>query len=258
VYSMKPSNTVTGTDPTAGAHVNKGQFLTVWYSEGPKTTITVPSVENLSVFQAEEQLATAHLGSSLAYVSTNTGGAAPGTVIDQVPAANTQVSSGTSVTLTVVASNSTFALPSVAGGSISTASATLGSYELVVSATQEMQCSNSVSADAVSGTVPAAGQLVTAGQSIELIISTGVCQVTVPNVTADSYLEANTTLSGSPYDLVPQFNYLESSSAVCQADGPDYVVSTVPATGSKITPGNSITVNYCPPADSTTTSTTGP
>jgi serine/threonine-protein kinase len=251
-HSTLPIGEVISTDPLAGTKVTKGQHVNVVWSEGPKTvSAAVPNVVTDSAGAAEETLSLAHFGYSVTYTLIGTGGALPGTVIAQNPPALTMEPQGYVVVITVVQSGATFSVPDVYGESVSEASSTLGANQLTVSSTMGSVCSNSVTSGNVATTTPPRGAQVTSGQSIQLNLSSGSCVETVPNVTGDTQEAANNALEAAPYNYVPVYNTLSSSSTTCQGDPPDYVVDTVPAAGSELQSGSNITVDYCPPAGTT-------
>ncbi len=95
----------------------------------------------------------------------------------------------------VLSPTATFPLPSVAGQTQTQATTTLVQDSLKVSATTSTACSNTVATGLVVSTMPAAASQVSAGTSIELITSSGVCEVVVPNVVNLSQSAATTQLN---------------------------------------------------------------
>ena len=263
VNPPKPMNNgiVLNTDPRPGAQVSKGQRIKIYYSQASSPpNIKVPPVGGDELFTAEAALTGAHLVPTVTYTQVGTGGSPPGTVISESPPAGTLVSSGQVVTLLVVQSGTPYQLVDVDGETISEASANLATEQLSVSPTQGSHCSNNVTSGDVASTVPPAQSLVTEGQLIELVISSGPCTEDVPPTTGDTEDQATTALEAAPYDYVPSYNELSPASPSCVQDGTtdSYVVNTTPAAGSPLAPDNSITVNYCPAvgANGTTTQST--
>jgi serine/threonine-protein kinase len=118
-----------------------------------------------------------------------------------------------------------------------------------------------VTKGSVAATNPSEGSQVATGQSIELITSSGYCDVIVPNVIGDTQAAATSALEAPTLNLKPTYNYLAISSPACIVDGTpkfDYVTGTNPPSGGSLLYGSAITVNYCPPAEVTTAPTTTP
>jgi len=103
-------------------------------------------------------------------------------VLSQSPKGNTKGQTGDTVTIVMLAAGASFPMPSLAGDTTVQAAATLGQEQLVVSPTQTSQCSNTVQSGLVVATIPAAGQPVKSGDSVQLVTSSGYCNVTVPYV----------------------------------------------------------------------------
>jgi eukaryotic-like serine/threonine-protein kinase len=244
------------TVPAFGAKVTKGQLVEVEYYLGSSpAAIDLTSVVGDSVTQATGILEGDKLSDTVEYTSVDPLGYPPGTVLTQNPPAGTTVNPSTNITLTAVGASTSYPLTSVIGDSPAAAGVALGDYGLIASTTQGSTCSNSVSSGYVAETVPPPHQPVMSGQSIELIISTGPCKVAVPDVIGEDQTAANSQLEAANVGLVPTYNYLESNSAECVADGPNYVVSTDPTANTMVPFGSAITVNYCPSEQATTTTT---
>jgi serine/threonine protein kinase len=262
VSSSKDTPLVVKTDPAAGKKISKGQVITIFYSKGQQTsTVTVPDVRYESLTAADVELQSYLLNATPTFVTIGTGGYAPGTVINQTPAPGQSAQSGSFVTLTVVAPNATFPLPKVVGQTVTQAASILGSHQLNVSSTTSTTCSNTVTKGSVAATNPSEGSQVATGQSIELITSSGYCDVIVPNVIGDTQAAATSALEAPTLNLKPTYNYLAISSPACIVDGTpkfDYVTGTNPPSGGSLLYGSAITVNYCPPAEVTTAPTTTP
>ncbi len=99
--------------PEAGTHLNAGDTVTIHYSVGPDSgteeqgTVVVPGVSGYSLAEAESAINQA--GLILGSVSNRNSTQPEGTVINQSPAANTTVKSGTKVSLVI--SNGAAAAP---------------------------------------------------------------------------------------------------------------------------------------------------
>ena len=196
VHAPQANGTVISIVPKAGKMVKKGTIITLTVSEGPApVAVTVPDETGKQLSVALGVFQQLGLTVKVTQVQSAPTAGAPNTVLTQVPVGGTTSHKGATVTLTVLASGATFPLPSVQGQTAVQAASSLGQYGLTVSGTTASACSNSVATGAVLRTVPAAGQMVSAGSSIELVTSSGVCQVVVPNVIGKTVPEASSTLS---------------------------------------------------------------
>ena len=151
---------------------------------------------------------------------------------------------GATVTLTVLSQGAAFTLPNVRGQSQLQAASTLGQYGLSVSATTTTGCSNSVPQGSVLRTVPAAGQPVTAGTTIELVTSSGVCQTVVPNVIGQTTASASTTLSTQGLNLGQVTDALPTDCLTPGTSG--QIISQNPGPGIAAPYDSSVDVTVCP------------
>ena len=183
--------------PPVGTSVNPGSLVTLTYAVAPVFE-TVPSVTGKSFQDALTALKAAHLNSSQVTVASWTSPVLPGAVLQQSQPAGKSVPAGTVVQLTLLQTGGTFPLPSVGviDASPITAAATLGQYGLNTSS-QTSACSNSTAQGLVSATTPSAGTPVAAGANVALVISSGQCPVTVPNVITLTQATAISTISGA-------------------------------------------------------------
>ena len=120
----------------------------------------------------------------------------PGTVIEQNPAADQQVSEGTEVILTVVAQPELVAVPDIPeGSSFEEAQSILADAGLV--AVPQDQANDTVEEGDVIGTEPPAGTDVEPESEIQVLISTGPGTVAVPEVRCQSFPSAQNELSNA-------------------------------------------------------------
>jgi serine/threonine-protein kinase len=95
----------------------------------------------------------------------------------------------------------------------------------------------------VVSTVPAAGALVRGGDGIELITSTGVCMVLVPNVVGFDSNTANSSMTAS--HLVAAFS--DAVIGTCQpTQAPGTVFSQTPLGGTMAPYGSTVDLTVCP------------
>src|SRR6185437_7838047 len=97
------SGNVVSTNPASGKSVSKNSAVNLVVSAGPP--VSVPSVVNQQLAQAEQLLSAAGLGYNQRFVSSNK---AVGTVLTQDPAAEQEVKAGTKIQLTVSGNQTSF------------------------------------------------------------------------------------------------------------------------------------------------------
>ncbi|HEV3318383.1 MAG TPA: Stk1 family PASTA domain-containing Ser/Thr kinase [Solirubrobacteraceae bacterium] len=129
ITEKQPSATVAGgrvisTDPPAGTEAQAGSSVTVLVSSGPAQT-PVPDVVGQSRAAAEATLTNAKLAAGAITQQTSTE-QAPGTVLEQSPAAGSSLPAGGTVNLTVAQAPTETAVPDVVGQNEAQASAALG------------------------------------------------------------------------------------------------------------------------------------
>ncbi|MGH2955395.1 MAG: Stk1 family PASTA domain-containing Ser/Thr kinase [Solirubrobacterales bacterium] len=103
-----------------------------------------------------------------------------GIVLEQDPVAGTEIDEGSTVTLTVSSGPRTVEVPDLSGQTEPQATEAL--EELGLQVTPGFAFSDTVPADRVIGTEPAAGTLIQTGQPVQLLISRGSNKVEVPDV----------------------------------------------------------------------------
>ena len=244
--SKEPSGTVIGTKPKAGTSVVKGHAVTLQVSQGePIPLVSVPNVVNMSLSQAETLLGQNNLNYYLKYTTTPPlTGANPNTVLTQTPLANSKVRQGTRVVLVLLNPTSAFPMPSVRGQSTVQAASTLGQDGLTVSSATATRCSNTVQSGLVLATIPAAGAPVTSNTAVELITSSGYCQVVVPTVVGQTQKEANTTLNEQGLVLG---QVTQADPASCASPGLSGTIATQSLAPGTLAPyDSSVDVTVCP------------
>jgi eukaryotic-like serine/threonine-protein kinase len=246
VTSTKPKGSVISTNPPAGAHITKGESVSLKVSLGPSTvSVQVPDVMNLSLSDAESTLLAQGLSPKPVFVLVApTPNAVPDTVLLQNPPAGTQGHTGDTVEITVLGPGVSFSLPDISGDTTLAAATALGQIGLSISPTIATQCSNTVSSGNVAATLPAAGSSVKAGTAIELITSSGVCQVTVPNVSSPMVATASAIATLQGQGFVVASPILTQANAGCVKSGD--IDSQSPAAGTLVPYGSTITLLACP------------
>ena len=254
VASNKAKGTVIATDPAPGKKVSKGEVVTLKVSIGVTSTpVPVPNVTGMMLSSAESILAGKGLNYVTAYTTSPPPNAVPNTVLVQSPAALTNARTGDKVTLTILSPTATFSLPSVASQTQVEATTVLVQEQLKVSGTTSTACSNSVASGLVVSTLPAAASQVQAGAIIQLVISSGVCQVVVPNVVNLTQVAATSALKGQGLTAT----VVAADPTTCLPTQVSTVISQSESPGSQVPYNSAVQITVCESSvvGSTTTTT---
>jgi serine/threonine-protein kinase len=246
-----PKGQVISSSPDAGTRVAKNSQVNLVVSAGPTVSnVTVPPVVGQQLIPATEAITNAGLSYKTNYVTSTK---PSGTVLKQNPAGGSTVKTTTVVKLTVSSSQSSVSVPNVVGFSQTSAGSTITAANLTVG-TQTSACSQQVSTGNVASQTPAAGTQQPPATPINIVVSSGPCSATVPNVVGDTQSVAGSAISATP-GLNPVFTQVD-----CSASGgtPGQVESQNPSAGSVLSPPfpQTVTMTVCS-ASTTTTTTTG-
>ena len=240
VASDKPANQVVSTNPGVGLPVNKGASVDLSISDGKGAhQVLVPNVTNQDLPGAEATLQAA--GFTVKVVTTTSSSAKPNTVISQTPAGGSKAAKGSIVTLTTVAAPQTVAVPDLVGQPTSSVGATLSTAQLSIGS-QTTQCDNTQPNSTVISSSPAAGAQVQPGSAVNLVVSTGPCSATIPNVIGLTYSSARGIVTGA--------GFVVSSSCASS----DTVTSQSPSGFQSAPAGTSVTLTCAASPTTTTTS----
>jgi serine/threonine-protein kinase len=254
VASSKKKGTVVATDPGAGRKVSKGEKISLKVSIGViSTPVTVPNVTDMTLTNAESILTKDGLNYKTVQTTSPPENAIPNTVLVQSPAARSKAKTGDKVTLTILAPTATFSLPSVASQTQVQATTMLIQYQLKVSTTTSTACSNTIRSGLVANTSPASGSQVQVGSLIQLVISSGGCQVYVPNVVNLTQAAATTSLAGQGLTAT----VIAADPTVCVLSQVGTVASQDPVGGSPVPSGSAVQITVCQAVASTTVPTGG-
>ncbi|HOK90768.1 MAG TPA: PASTA domain-containing protein, partial [Candidatus Hydrogenedentes bacterium] len=164
-------------NPVGGASVAPGSTVDFVVSTGP--CVTVPNVVGLT-----EAVATAMIKAAKLYVATVTpqcsDTVAAGNVISQDPVRGASVAPDTAVNL-VVSTGPCVTVPNVVGLTQAAATTAIGGANLTVGTVTRV-CSDTVPAGNVISQNPVRGASVAPGSTVDFVVSTGPCPVTVPDV----------------------------------------------------------------------------
>ena len=168
---------VTGTDPAAGSMLRPGTTVTLSVSSGPEIT-DVPDLTGLTAQEAQEALEEAGLLLNSQVNEERSDSVEAGQVLSQNPAAGSQISKGTQVSITVSAGPNLVTVPSLRGMQLEEAQATLGSLNLVA----DVSYLDSASPEGQVLRVIDVGSQVAPGSTVTLEVSNGMI-MSMPDVT---------------------------------------------------------------------------
>ncbi|MEM6818361.1 MAG: PASTA domain-containing protein [Pseudomonadota bacterium] len=230
VSTVVPEGEVLDQSRIAGTIVALGATIDLVVSVG--APITVPDVTGLSEADAGTTLVGARL--VVGNVTTQEDVNVPaGAVISQNPAGGTVVNPGTAVDLVVSLGPPTTVTPGVIGLMQVAAEQAIIDAELIVG-TVTQQPSNTIAAGVVISQSPAAGAVLVVGSPVDLVVSSGPPQATVPNVIGLTEAAAGTALNNA--GLVTG-NVTQQSSASVPAG---QVISQNPAAGLQVNAGSAV------------------
>ncbi len=230
-------------DPAAKTDVDKGSTVEVVVSTGVER-VEVPDVVGKPRAEAEAALTAAGLKVTVNEVESEEG--ATGTVIAQNPAARTEVDRDSMVTLDVAKSPGEETVPDVAGQNLQNAQAQLRAAGFKIAATKEA-ASATVASGLVISTDPAGGTTAKKGAAVTITVSTGVEQVSVPNVVGQTETNATNTLQGRGFNV-------DTSTKTVPAGDSDIgrVISQDPTSGKQADKGSTVKIVVGVAATSTT------
>ncbi len=197
-------------------------------------TIVVPLVIGLTEDEARQALADA--GLSVSAVSTRVGDAADeGAVVDQVPAAGTELTAEDGVELVVSSGLPSELVPEMAGVDAEDAEDRLTAIGWEVDVREEPHAT--VAAGVVTASDPIARTRLTLGETVTLIVSSGPATVSVPNLLGQPALAA----AGQLVDLG-----LLVDSTDCETQpadvSPGEVGEQSPAAGTQVEAGSTVAI----------------
>ena len=201
---------------------------------GGGSDATVPSVVNMSIDAAQEQLAA--LGLIVVPKEIPKDGISPGVVYDQSPAAGATFQTGDSVILTFAPRTGTIMVPPIQGLLYDAAVSEAAAVGLTIEIAEE-RVDPTTPAGQIISQDPAATVMLPAGTAIRVVVSKGGPEVAIPNVEGQAVEAAQQVLVGAPF-LLNVTLAEETSSTIAKGR----VIRTDPAIGSKVASGSNVTL----------------
>jgi len=217
-------------NPKEGTRISKGSTVTIVVSTGPKR-VEVPRLVGLTYEEAVDALAELGLESRRVNVFSQK---PVGQVTAQDPKAGEEVDEGTQVVVRVSKGVQQVGVPDVLGQSESSATAELEAAGFVVDVVQAP--SSTTPAGLVSAQSPDPGVEAEKGSTVQITVSTGPAQVTVPNVVGEDEANARDILGEAG------FNVRVVNVAVLDPDQDGIVQSQNPSAGSQANEGSRVTI----------------
>jgi serine/threonine-protein kinase len=235
-------------DPAAGSKLAKGSTVTIWSSTGPPK-VAVPDVKGQQWPQAQQNLTNA----GFVPVEHIVPGDTKGQVTATDPAAGQKAPKGSKVRVNVMSGPQQIAVPSVVGDSLATATAALHNAGFNVNPTY--QDSNAPQNQVIHQN-PSPGSKEPKGSTVDVIVSNGPPQVSVPDVVGYTSQQAVQALESAG------FKVLQQTISMSDPSQNNIVQQQNPAGGSQATKGSTVTITVGvssgpPPTTTGTTTTTG-
>ena len=241
----KPLGEVFAQDPPPGTRIEEGDTVKLRVSGG-KGEVRVPDVANETLDDAQSRLSDA--GFSYRVIQETSDSVDAGKVIRTDPASGSLAERGSEVKLYVSSGKEQVVIPDVSGQEEYEAANALGAKSLSVE--RVLQPSDSVDSGKVIGTNPAAGQPVAKGSKIQLIVSSGKDQVSVPNLYGRTQSEAMNDLQAIGLTGTVR------SVFACDPTSSGKVIAQSPSAGSKVDKGSNVDMSVCKQTFGSTSSTT--
>jgi eukaryotic-like serine/threonine-protein kinase len=238
------AGTVFKQDPVAGTKVDKGGTVTLTVSTGPRK-VSVPDVKGQQWSAAQQTLTNLGLHPKRFNVPGNTAGQVTATD----PPAGTSVPVGSDIRVNVMTGPAQGTVPSVVGLSIQEAEAKLRAAGFNPNPSY---VDSDATANQVISQTPAPGSTENKGTSVNLKVSNGPPQVSVPTVVGETSKEAVSQLEAAGFQVNQQYTQTDASQQnIVQRQNPDG--------GTQATKGTIVTIVIGqapgPPPPPTTTTT---
>jgi beta-lactam-binding protein with PASTA domain len=218
---------VISNNPPAGTPAMPGQIIDIVISDGPQPVV-MPNLVGVGEYSAIIQVFTN--GLIVGIVTNQYDNSVPaGHVISHSPSAGQTVQAGSAVDLVISLGATPVSVPTVVGMTQSTAVSTLISAGLFIGQITE-QYNDIVAQGLVFSQSPLQGSAVPAGTPVDLWISKGPHQITVPNVVGLALQTAVTVIENAELkegSLVEQYsNGVAPGSIISQSPDPGTVVNS--------------------------------
>jgi len=230
-HATVPSGSVISQNPIGGTSVANGSSVDLVVSLGVQM-VSVPNVVGQAQATATGNITGA--GLAVGNVTTEYNGSVPaGNVISQSPVGSTSVAIGSSVDLVVSLGVQMVSVPNVVGQAQATAEGNITGAGLVVGNVTTANHASVPAGDVISQN-PVGSTSVAIGSSVDLVVSLGPVQISVPGVVdmTQAAAESSITSAGLTVGNVTTANHLTIV--------PGNVISQNPAGGTQVDDGSSV------------------
>lgn len=230
LYSLIiPLGSVISQEPAANTQVLPQTAIDLLVSLGG---LGVPDVVGLTLAAAIASITDANLAAG--NMAGQFSGTVPaGNVISQTPVAGMQALPGATVELVVSRGPELVPVPGVVGQAQAEAGNVLTGAGLTAGAITP-ECSDAVAAGLVISQTPTAGEQAPPGSVVTLVVSTGNCGVTVPDVVGQTVEAATAAIGGATLGLGAATRQCGDTAAA------GLVTGQSPAAGMLVTPGSAV------------------
>lgn len=219
--------------PEPNVDVEVGDTVTLTVGVAPDDVEVPQGLIGMS--QSEAETAIRDAGLEVGEITTNTTtDQSPGTVVDSNPRPGTRVALDTAVALVVAAEPDAVTVPDLFGMTRDEARDALVDEGLQLGNTTE-EANSSVDEGRVIRSEPRGGQSIEPGSSVDLFISSGEADVTVPNVVGMDENQATSMIEQADLEIEIE------RSTQCEAPV-DRVFAQDPAANSTVAPGSTVRV----------------
>jgi beta-lactam-binding protein with PASTA domain/predicted Ser/Thr protein kinase len=230
-------------DPSPGSRVAKKSSVSLYVSTG-KPKVKLPDVRHKTQADAVKQLD----GLGLKAKVNDVPGGTKGEVVAEVPSPGTVVIKGSVVRLNVQTGPPIETVPNVVGEPLPQATSDLRALHLKVNVTSFKQ--DKAPPNQVIQQTPAPGKKLPQGSTVNVTVSNGPPQVTVPNVVGESQDQATSDLKNAGFKVTTQ----PMDTTDPTQDG--QVISQSPAGNGKAPQGSAVAITVGHFVAGTTTATT--
>ena len=226
-----PSGSVISQNPPGGTSVVPGSAVNLVVSTGP-APVVVPNVVN----QTQAAATTAITGAGLVVGTVTTANSATvpsGSVISQNPTGGTSVAPGSAVSFVVSTGPVPVVVPNVVNQTQAAATTAITGAGLVVG-TVTTSSNPTVPAGSVISQNPTGGTSVARGSAVNLVVSTGVAQVSVPGLGGLTQAAATSAITNAGLTVGTITMQLSASVPA------GIVISQNPTFGTLVAPGSAV------------------
>ncbi len=234
-------------DPQPGGAVPKGSTVTIWISTG-KPKVPIPTLTGKTWTDAEKALKDLGLKPVRHDVA---GGKTKGIVLGTAPPEGSKVTVGSTVTVKVATGPTITPVPSVVGETLTQATTDLHNAGFAINPTY---VDNNAPKDTIVGQSPAPTTEKPAGTIVNVQVSNGPPQSTVPGVVGETASQAKSDL------IAAGFKVREVKTPVTDPTQAGLVQSQTPSGNSQTGQGATVTIyigEYTAPTTTATTTTSG-